>query len=114
MQSHSLPSERPGYSTRWLGLVFISVCVVVIAIDNAVLNIALPSLSRALNASASDLQWTVDAYSLVFAALLLTTGTLSDRFGRKRVLQIGLVWFAIGSLAASLANSTTTLIAARA
>src|SRR3982750_4497153 len=90
VQNHLLPSQKPGYSTRWLGLAFLSVCVIVIAIDNTVLNVALPSLSRALNASASDLQWIVDAYVLVFAALLLTTGTLSDRFGRKKMLQIGL------------------------
>ncbi len=107
-------SEKPGYSTRWMGLVFISVCVVVIAIDNTVLNVALPSLSRALNAGASDLQWIVDAYVLVFAALLLTTGTLSDRFGRKRMLIIGLVLFAVGSTAAALSDSVPTLIAARA
>src|SRR5215475_8504390 len=107
-------SERPGYSTRWIGLAFLSVCVVVIAIDNTVLNVALPSLSRALNASASDLQWIVDAYVLVFASLLLTTGTLSDRFGRKRMLQIGLVLFALGSLGAASATSTAGLMAARA
>lgn len=106
--------EKPGYKTRWLGLAFLSVCVVVIAIDNTVLNVALPSLSRALTASASDLQWIVDAYVLVFAALLLTAGTLSDRFGRKRVLQLGLVLFAVGSLGAAASNSTVTLLAARA
>jgi EmrB/QacA subfamily drug resistance transporter len=88
--------------------------VVVIAIDNTVLNVALPSLSRALNASASDLQWIVDAYVLVFASLLLTTGTLSDRFGRKRMLQIGLVLFALGSLGAASATTTLGLMAARA
>jgi len=114
VQNRSILSEKPGYSTRWIGLAFLSVCVVVIAIDNTVLNVALPSLSRALNANASDLQWIVDAYVLVFAALLLTTGTLSDRFGRKRLLLLGLVVFAIGSLAAALANSTITLMAARA
>ncbi|MEP7287786.1 MAG: MFS transporter [Chloroflexota bacterium] len=114
MQTHSKLSEIPGYSTRWIGLVFISLCVVVIAIDNTVLNVAIPSLSRALNASASDLQWILDAYGLVFAALLLTTGTLSDRFGRKRMLQIGLILFAIGSSAAAASNSTATLIASRA
>src|SRR5579859_2985797 len=107
-------AEKPGYSTRWIGLAFLSVCVVVIAIDNTVLNVALPSLSRALNASATDLQWIVDAYVLVFAALLLTAGTLSDRFGRKRLLIIGLALFAIGSFAAALATSVIALMAARA
>ena len=114
MQVRNLLSAKPGYSTRWLGLTFLSVCVAVIAIDNTVLNVALPSLSRALGASASDLQWIVDAYVLIFAALLLTTGTLSDRYGRKRILQIGLVMFAVGSLAAASSSSTVTLLAARA
>lgn len=113
MQTQANASEKPGYNTRWIGLVFISVCVVVIAIDNTVLNVALPTLSQALNASASDLQWIVDAYVLVFAALLLTTGTLSDRFGRKRMLLTGLVLFGVGSTGAALANSTLTLILAR-
>ena len=114
MQIRRILSEKPGYNTRWLGLAFLSMCVVVIAIDNTVLNVALPSLSRALNAGANDLQWIVDAYTLVFAALLLTTGTLSDRFGRKRMLLTGLALFAVGSLAAALSNSTLTLLAARA
>lgn len=114
MQPQLAASEKPGYATRWLGLAFLSICVVVIAIDNTVLNVALPSLSRSLNASASDLQWIVDAYVLVFAALLLTTGTLSDRFGRKRLLMIGLNLFAVGSLGAALSNSVVTLMAARA
>src|SRR5579859_805077 len=114
VQTRGVLMEKPGYNTRWLGLAFLSVCVVVIAIDNTVLNVALPSLSRALNASASDLQWIVDAYTLVFASLLLTAGTLSDRFGRKRMLQVGLVWFAIGSLGAAASGSTLTLLAARA
>src|SRR5579859_5848471 len=114
VQTRGVLMEKPGYNTRWLGLAFLSICVVVIAIDNTVLNVALPSLSRALGASASDLQWIVDAYVLVFAALLLTTGTLSDRFGRKRMLQTGLVMFAIGSLGAASATSTVTLLAARA
>ncbi len=114
MQTRGVLSEKPGYRTRWLGLAFLSVCVVVIAIDNTVLNVALPSLSRALGASASDLQWIVDAYVLVFAALLLTTGALSDRFGRKRMLQFGLVLFAIGSLGAAASTSTPTLMGARA
>lgn len=114
VQTRSLLLEKPGYATRWLGLAFLSVCVVVIAIDNTVLNVALPSLSRALNAGASDLQWIVDAYVLVFAALLLTTGALSDRFGRKRMLQIGLALFGLGSLGAASATSTISLMAARA
>ncbi|MCB9436058.1 MAG: MFS transporter [Anaerolineales bacterium] len=107
-------TQLPGYKNRWWGLFFICVSLLVIAIDNTILNVALPSISRDLEASASDLQWIIDAYALVFAALLLTMGTLGDRFGRKPALQIGLAWFAVGSLAAALSSSTEMLIGSRA
>ncbi|MCZ2098246.1 MAG: MFS transporter [Anaerolineae bacterium] len=106
--------HRPGYKTRWMGLVFIGISLLVISLDNTILNVALPSISNDLGASASDLQWIVDAYVLVFAALLLTMGAVGDRIGRKRALQFGLVMFGLGSLWAALANSTEMLIAARA
>ena len=96
----------PGYARRWIGLVFIGISLVVISLDNTILNVALPSISNDLGASASDLQWIVDAYVLVFAALLLTMGSIGDRIGRKRALQFGLVMFGIGSLWAALATST--------
>ncbi len=99
---------------RWLALAFICVSLMVISLDNTVLNVALPSISTQLGASASELQWIVDAYVLVFAALLLTMGSIGDRIGRKRALQIGLAWFGVGSLAAALSTSTTMLIATRA
>ncbi len=104
----------PGYKTRWLGLLFIGISLTVISLDNTILNVAIPSISRDLGASASELQWIIDAYVLVFAALLLTMGALGDRFGRKRMLQFGLVMFGLGSLAAGLSTSTNMLIAARA
>lgn len=104
----------PGYARRWIGLVFIGISLVVISLDNTILNVALPSISNDLGASASDLQWIVDAYVLVFAALLLTMGAIGDRIGRKRALQFGLVMFGVGSLWAALATSTEMLIAARA
>ncbi|MEO8611156.1 MAG: MFS transporter [Chloroflexota bacterium] len=103
----------PGYATRWKGLIFIGISLLVVSLDNTILNIALPSLSRDLNASISDLQWIVDAYTLVFAALLLTMGSISDRIGRKKALQIGLVMFAIGSLSAVFSTSTAALILTR-
>ncbi|MCI0711542.1 MAG: MFS transporter [Chloroflexi bacterium] len=105
--------NTPVYKNRWIGLLFICVSLLVISIDNTILNVALPAISRDLGASSSDLQWIVDAYILVFAALLLTMGSVGDRIGRKRILQIGLVIFGIGSLWAALANSTDILIAAR-
>src|SRR5688572_24122310 len=114
MQAENHSTNNPGYERRWLGLVFIGISLIVISLDNTILNVALPSISSTLGASASELQWIIDAYVLVFAALLLTMGGLGDRFGRKRALQVGLVLFGLGSLAAALAPSTGALIAARA
>lgn len=104
----------PGYANRWKALIFIGISLIVISLDNTVLNVAIPSISRTLNANLSELQWIVDAYILVFAALLLTMGSLGDRFGRKKALQFGLVMFGLGSLAAALSHTTTMLIASRA
>lgn len=101
------------YKNRWIGLLFICISLLVISIDNTILNVALPAISRDLGASSSDLQWIVDAYILVFAALLLTMGSVGDRIGRKRILQIGLAIFGIGSLWAALSETTDMLIAAR-
>jgi EmrB/QacA subfamily drug resistance transporter len=98
----------------WIGLIIICVSLLIISLDNTVLNVALPSIALGLNASASELQWIVDAYILVFAALLLTMGSVGDRIGRKRILQIGVVWFAVFSLMAALAKSVEVLVAARA
>jgi len=104
----------PGYQTRWVGMIFIAISLLVISIDNTILNVALPSISRSLGASAAELQWIIAAYVLMFAALLLTMGTLGDRFGRKRALQVGLIMFAVGSAAAGLATTTLMLIGTRA
>jgi EmrB/QacA subfamily drug resistance transporter len=101
-------------SRRWIILGILCISLFIISIDNMVLNLALPSISEDLGASASQLQWITDAYVLVFAALLLTMGAIGDRYGRKRILQIGAVLFGIGSLAAALSASTEMLIACRA
>jgi EmrB/QacA subfamily drug resistance transporter len=82
--------------------------------DNTILNVALPTLVRDLGATTSELQWIVDAYTLVFAGLLLTAGSLGDRFGRRRALSVGLVVFGLGSVASALAGSANQLIATRA
>lgn len=103
-----------GHKNRWIGMLFISVSLLIISLDNTILNVALPAISTDLGASASDLQWIVDAYILVFAALLLTMGSIGDRFGRKRMLQFGVFWFGAFSLMAALATSTEMLIASRA
>ena len=90
------------------------VSLLVIVIDNTIVNVALPTLVRDLGTSISDLQWVVDAYTLVFAGLLLTAGSLGDRFGRKGALTLGLVIFGAASAAAAFADGVTPLIAARA
>lgn len=83
-------------------------------LDNTVLNVAVPSLTEELGAATSDIQWMINAYSLVQSGLLLTAGSMADRYGRKKMLVTGLVLFGIGSLVAGLAQSAGQLIAARA
>lgn len=114
MQAIKSFDHLPGYANRWKGLIFIGLSVTIISMDNTILNNALPAISSDLRASQQDLQWIVDAYILVFAALMLTVGALGDRIGRKKTLLIGLFFFGLGSLAAALATTTGLLIAARA
>jgi len=102
------------HKTRWLILATLCISLLIISIDTTVLNLALPSISGGLDASASHLQWVVDAYTLVFASLLITTGAISDRFGRKRLLLIGLALFALGSLGAAFSVTIEMLIGFRA
>lgn len=99
---------------RWWVLAILCLVVIVVVIDNTIVNVALPVLSRDLHASNSSLQWIVDAYSLPFAGLLLAGGGLSDRLGRKRVMQIALVAFGAFSLLAAVSHSVATLLVARA
>jgi EmrB/QacA subfamily drug resistance transporter len=86
----------------------------IVGVDVTIVNVALPSIQRGFHASVSDLQWTIDAYSLVLACLLLFSGSLADRFGRKRIFQVGLVFFSVGSLLCSVAPSLGWLVAFRA
>jgi EmrB/QacA subfamily drug resistance transporter len=88
--------------------------LMVIGVDNTILNVALPTLVRDLHATTSQLQWIVDAYTLVFAGLLLSAGSLGDRFGRRKGLSIGLLIFGAGSVASALVHSPNHLIATRA
>jgi EmrB/QacA subfamily drug resistance transporter len=105
--------DDPASSSRWVTLCVLSLCVVVIGIDNTVLNVALPTIVRKLGATGSDLQWIVDAYTIVFACLLLTAGSLGDRYGRKYALRFGLIWFGSFSAFAALASSPGMLIVTR-
>ncbi len=102
------------YSRRWAILVVLCTSLMIVIIGNTALNVAIPTQARDLDASTTDLQWMVDSYSLVFAGMLFTAGTLGDRFGRKGALQAGLVLFLLGTLAATFGDSSTTVIAARA
>src|SRR5436189_5603092 len=102
------------HDRRWLTLAVLCLSLFVIVMDNTIVNVALPTLVRDLGTSITDLQWVVDAYTLVFAGLLLTAGSLGDRFGRKRALTAGLVVFGAASAAAAFAGGVDSLIAARA
>ena len=99
---------------RWWALGALAISVLVVGLDLFVLSLALPTLAVDLHASTGDLQWFVDAYSLVLAAALLPAGLLGDRIGRKKLLMCALGLFGIASLACSYSTSTGELIAARA
>lgn len=99
---------------RWLILAVLAASVFLVVVDNTIVNVALPRLSSDLGASTTQLQWIVDAYSLVFAGLLLAGGAIGDRLGRKGALQIGLVIFAAMSTLGAFSQNSGQLIAARA
>jgi EmrB/QacA subfamily drug resistance transporter len=101
------------YERRWWTLGVLCLSLMVISVDNTILNVALPSIVKDLGAKGSELQWIIDSYTIVFAGLLLTAGSLGDRFGRKKALTAGLVLFATFSVFASFATSPGMLIAAR-
>ncbi len=105
---------KSGESRRWWALASLSLSVLVVALDLFVLTLALPTVSADLHASSTDLQWFVDAYSLVLAAALLPAGLLGDRIGRKRLLIWALAVFGLASLACAYSTSAGELIAARA
>ena len=110
-----VPARSSGRDARrWWALAVLCLSVVVIVLDNTILNVALPSIVRDLGASSSQLQWTVDAYTLVFACLLLTAGTIGDRYGRRGALMVGLAVFGLGSALASQATTAPILIGFRA
>src|ERR687884_1265682 len=99
------PATAP---TRRRRLTILAICcmsIFVVSLDNTIVNVALPSIRKDLDASVSQLQWTVDAYTVVLASLLILAGSIADRIGRARVFTIGLVLFALGSLLCSAAPS---------
>jgi EmrB/QacA subfamily drug resistance transporter len=102
------------YDRRWWTLLILSASLLVISLDNTILNVALPTIEREVDAGSGQLQWIVDSYTLVFAGLLLTMGALGDRFSRRGALASGLVIFGGASLASAFAESANMLIATRA
>ncbi|MEA3185069.1 MAG: hypothetical protein QOJ74_1546, partial [Ilumatobacteraceae bacterium] len=102
------------YQRRWKILAVLCTSLMVVIVGNTSLNVALPTLARQLNASISEQQWMVDAYGLVFAGLLLTAGTIGDRYGRKGALQFGLGVFLAGSLFSAFMDSATAIVIGRA
>ncbi|MEO8689466.1 MAG: MFS transporter [Solirubrobacteraceae bacterium] len=99
---------------KWWTLIAVAVGVFMLLVDITIVNVALPDIERSLHASLADLQWVLDAYALSLAALLLTAGSLADRFGRRLLFAIGIVVFTAGSLLCGLAGDPTFLSVARA
>ncbi|MEU5610319.1 MFS transporter [Streptomyces sparsogenes] len=106
--------QSGGHPQRWLILGVICLAQLTVLLDNTILNVAIPSLTKEMDASTADVQWMINAYSLVQSGLLLTAGNAADRYGRKKMLIAGLALFGLGSLAASQAQGPGQLIAARA
>ena len=99
---------------RWAALAVVCLAALIINVDNTILNVALPTLVRDLHATSSQLQWIVDSYSMVFAGLLLVSGSLADRFGRQKFFLLGLAVFGTGSIAAAFSGSVALLVPSRA
>ena len=104
---------QAGYPRRWLAAIVMIVGALMDMIDVTIVNVALPSIRRDLNASATQLEWVVSGYMLAFAAALIIAGNLGDKFGRKRLFLSGAALFGLASLAAGMSGSGAELIAAR-
>jgi EmrB/QacA subfamily drug resistance transporter len=109
-------SGSPGQLTAGRRRLILAICclsLLIVGLDSTIVNVALPAIQRSLHASVSGLQWTIDAYTLVLASLLMLSGSTADRFGRRRVFQAGLLLFTVGSLLCSLAPGLGWLVAFR-
>src|ERR671935_474568 len=106
-------ADRIGRQTLWT-FVITSIALFMVTLDNLVVTTALPVIRKDLHASLQGLEWTVNAYTLTFAVLLLTGAALGDRFGRRRMFVLGMGIFTLGSVAAALAPTIDALVAARA
>ncbi|MGX1312037.1 EmrB/QacA subfamily drug resistance transporter [Streptomyces calvus] len=107
------PMPELSHGRRMLVLAICCMSLLIVSLDNTVLNVALPAMQRELHATTSGLQWTIDAYTLVLASLLMLAGSTADRIGRKRVFMAGLVVFTAGSVLCSLAPDLSSLVVFR-
>src|SRR4051794_39477350 len=106
--------EPPRQSRRrWLVLAICCMSLLIVGLDNTIVNVALPTIRRDLHATVAELQWTIDAYTLVLASLLILSGSMADRLGRARVFKTGLGLFTLGSLLCSIAPNVELLIVFR-
>src|SRR6201996_9249145 len=105
--------EELTLARRYLILAICCMSLLIVGMDNSIVNVALPSIRTDLHASLSGLQWTVDAYTVVLASLLILSGSTADRLGRRRTFQVGLTVFTLGSLLCSVAPGLGWLVAAR-
>lgn len=119
-ESSSSRAPSPGGSSpdlshrrRMLVLAICCMSLLIVSLDNTVLNVALPSMQRELHASVSGMQWTIDAYTLVLASLLMLAGSTADRIGRRRVFRVGLLVFTLGSALCSVAPNLELLVVFR-
>jgi EmrB/QacA subfamily drug resistance transporter len=112
-QPPELDGPAPTYRRRMLVLGICCLSLFIVAVDQTIVNIALPAIRHDLHASVSGLQWTIDGYALVLASLLIFAGSTADRLGRRRVFQVGLATFSVGSLLCSLAPNIGLLVASR-
>src|SRR5690242_9451200 len=107
MATTSLAVQPPALNVRrrWTVLAICALSLFLVGLDTTIVNVGLPSIGRGLGAGTRSLEWVVDAYTVVFASLLISSGALADRFGRRRVFQCGLAVFGAASLASALAPS---------
>ena len=109
----SVDKNARKYRLRWWTLSVLSMGLLVTVVDTIIVNVAIPTLQRELDATSSGLQWIIDSYILGLAGMLLTMGSLADRFGRKRGILMGLVVLGVSSVLAAYSTNTPQLIAYR-
>ncbi|HAN72315.1 MAG TPA: MFS transporter, partial [Actinobacteria bacterium] len=111
--AHETGSALTG-SKRWFALLFLALGVAMIILDATVVNVAIPTMVRDLGLTTADAEWVTAAYSLTFASLLILSGRIADRSGRRLIFVLGIVVFVVASVLVALSDSSSTLIAARA